>query len=208
MNGHVVSLAMNTEGRAPDWVQLIPPGIAIKGIDGRPWTMRNPAAVIKAFKALGMDLPVDYEHQDDDPARRVTNGPVPAAGWIKDLRHDAAQGLMARVEWTATARRLIEEREYRYLSPTFTYDRAGAIARILGASLVHRPNLHLKALAREETKPMNTPTDTAQTASLAKIATALGLDAGADEGATLVAIQRTKPRWTARDLFPSKPCAT
>ena len=63
---------------------------------------------------------------------------------------------------------------------------------MLGASLVHRPNLQLKALAREETKPMDTPTDTAPTDSLAKIATALGLDASADEGAILTAINRTQ----------------
>lgn len=177
-------LALNAEEGVPDWVQLMPPGVAIKGHDGRSWELTNPAAVVRAFQEKGVDLPIDYEHQEDDPARRG-NGPIPAAGWIKEVRYDPARGLLARVEWTATARRMIEAREYRYLSPVFNHTRAGVILTIQGASLVHRPNLQLKALAREEAPTM-------PNSALSKIAAALGLDGTADEAAILTAINREK----------------
>jgi phage I-like protein len=180
-----VELARNAaEAGAPDWVQLMPPGPVLKGQDGRAWRLDDPDRVVSAFKATGIDLLVDYEHQEDDPARRG-NGPVPAAGWIKELRFEPGRGLFGRVEWTATARQLIAGREYRFLSPVFNYDRTGRILRLHGASLVHRPNLTLTALARQETATMpDTPTDT----PLARIAAALGLPATADEGAILTAL--------------------
>ena len=180
MTGRGFELALNTEGGAPDWVQIIPPGVAVRGRDGRAWSLADPRAVLVAFNASGIDLPIDYEHQEDDPRQRVGNGPVPAAGWIKELRHDPESGILGRVEWTAPARRMIGAREYRYLSPVFHHDRAGTIIRLLGASLVHRPNLQLKALACEEPETM--------TATLSRIATALGLEATADETAILTAI--------------------
>lgn len=182
MTTAMLDLSLNAEGGAPEWVQILPPGAQITGQDGRAWTLPDPAALVQAFTGKANDLPIDYEHQEDDPARRG-NGPVPAAGWIKELRVDPAQGLLARVEWTATARRMIEAREYRFLSPVFTHTSGGVITRILGASLVHRPNLQLKALAREE--PTSMPE-----MSLSRIAAALGLDAGADEAAILTAINR------------------
>lgn len=181
MRATAFNIALNAEGSAPEWVQIMPPGVAIQGRDGRAWSLSDPEALLKAFNASGVDLAIDYEHQEDDPKRRSGNGPVPAAGWIKDLAFDAVRGLLGRVEWTATARRMIEAREYRYLSPVFNHDRAGNITRLLGASLVHRPNLQLKALAREEPEAMNAT-------ALSKIAAALGLDQSADEAAILTAI--------------------
>ena len=181
-----VELARNAaEGGAPEWVHLLPAGPVVQGQDGRTWRLDDPARLVAAFNRGGTDLVVDYEHQEDDPARRG-NGPVPAAGWIKELRVDPARGLMGRVEWTATARQLIANREYRFLSPVLLHDRAGNILRLRGASLVHRPNLTLTALARQEAPNMTaTPTDT----PLARIAAALGLPAAADEAAILTAIK-------------------
>jgi phage I-like protein len=136
------------EGHAPDWVHLFPAG-RMTGRDGREFDLADPQAVIDAFEAGAVDLPVDYEHQSDrQPDAR--SGPVPAAGWIKELMSDAS-GLWGRVEWTAQARDLISERAYRYISPSFFFTKAGnAIIRLKGAGLVHKPNLHLKALARQE----------------------------------------------------------
>ena len=131
---------------APEWVQLLPLG-KVEARDGRRWTLANPERLIAAFRAGKVDLAIDYEHQADKPAGA---GPVPAAGWIRELavRDD---GLWGRVEWTGRARELIENREYRYLSPAFAAaKKGGEIVRLLGAGLVHRPALHLKALAQEE----------------------------------------------------------
>ncbi len=169
---------------APQWVQLFPAG-RMTGRDGRVFDLADPAAVILDFEGRGVDLPVDYEHQLDDGKPRT--GPVPAAGWLKELKADA-RGLWGRVEWTATAAELIGQKAYRYLSPSFLFSPSTAqVVRLTGAGLVHKPNLHLKALAREE--PTMKDTDTADPAAfMARLVTALGLptDATADAVAGLV----------------------
>ncbi|WP_424986872.1 phage protease [Microbulbifer sp. S227A] len=135
-------------GAAPDWVQLFPLGQMV-GRDGRRFNLADPQMIVSAFQADAVDLPVDYEHQSDtQPERR--NGPVPAAGWIKELKVDET-GLWGRVEWTAQARELITGKAYRYLSPSFYHTKASNITtRLKGAGLVHKPNLQLHALARQE----------------------------------------------------------
>lgn len=154
-------------GDAPDWVQLFPTGQMI-GRDGRRFNLADAGVVLRAFQADGVDLPIDYEHQSDlHPDQRT--GPVPAAGWIKELKADAS-GLWGRVEWTAQARELIASKAYRYLSPSFYYTKASnIITRLKGAGLVHKPNLHLHALARQETDMTDDET------LLARLIAALGL---------------------------------
>lgn len=135
-------------GVAPDWVHLFPAG-EMTGRDGRRFNLADPQAVIHAFAQASVDLPVDYEHQSDKPGVAQA-GPVPAAGWIKELKADAL-GLWGRVEWTAQARELIAAKAYRYLSPSFMYVKVGGvITRLKGAGLVHNPNLQLRALASQE----------------------------------------------------------
>lgn len=109
-------------GSAPAWVHLLPPKRRITGRDGRQFVARkscgfavdDPAHLVADFEARAVDLPVDFAHQTElaDPK---SGGPVPAAGWIKELRHDAT-GLCALVEWTARAAAMIAAREYRYIS--------------------------------------------------------------------------------------------
>jgi len=72
---------------APEWVQLFPDG-PINGRDGRSWELPDPDAPVAAFQSGSIDLPVDFGHANDNPDARL-NGPVPAAGWIKELRADA-----------------------------------------------------------------------------------------------------------------------
>lgn len=161
---------------APAWVHLLPVG-AIAGRDGRRLTLADPEALIAAFAEGRIDLPVDYEHQNDRAAPERT-GPVPAAGWIKELAVRAG-GLWGRVEWTARARELIAAREHRYLSPVVLHRRDGTVARLKGASLVHNPNLYLTALAAQE-DPMTDELD-----FKARLAEALGLGADAEADAIL-----------------------
>lgn len=137
-------------GRAPEWVQLFPHDGQIKGRDGRAWQLVDPSGLVLAFQSGGVDLPVDYEHQNDNPDAKA-KGPIPAAGWIKELRSDAG-GVWGRVEWTATAAELIGRKEYRYISPSFLFHpTTRQIVQLKGAGLVHNPNLYLTALASQET---------------------------------------------------------
>jgi phage I-like protein len=80
---------------APEWVHLLPNGF-MQGRDGRSFDLADPGGLILAFQANAIDLPVDYEHQADTPEARL-KGPVPAAGWIKELQA-RADGLWGRVE--------------------------------------------------------------------------------------------------------------
>lgn len=82
---------------APEWVHLLPSGV-MQGRDGRTYDLADPGGLILAFEANGIDLPVDYEHQNDKPEARL-EGLVPAAGWIKALQ-SRADGIWGRVEWT------------------------------------------------------------------------------------------------------------
>lgn len=169
--------ALAPGGDAPEWIHLFPSGHMV-GRDGRQFDLKNPAVIISDFKQRGVDLPVDYEHQNDRPEARL-HGPVPAAGWIKELRADET-GLWGRVEWTATAREMIARREYRFVSPSFAFHpQSRAILRLKGAGLVHNPNLHLTALAREENNMTDITTPplhkVADPATLARLAAIVGL---------------------------------
>lgn len=185
--------ALPPGGAAPEWVHLFPSG-KIEGRDGRAYTLPDPAGLILDFQARGLDLPVDYEHQNDKPAAKL-NGPVPAAGWIKELAHNAS-GLWGRVEWTATAREMIARKEYRYLSPSFWHSKSGEIMRLKGAGLVHEPNLHLKALASQEapmlptsTTPKSSPETSPRSALIDRLMRALGLPMDTSEEEALDALE-------------------
>ena len=106
----------------PEWVQLIPAGIS-HGRDGRgPYNLKDVPAVIAATKAHfgSADIPVDYDHQI---MYAKDNGqPAPAAGWIKDFS-TRPDGLWGRVEWTERAAAHLKNREFRYLSPSFTIEK-------------------------------------------------------------------------------------
>lgn len=64
------------------------------------------------FAKRGNDVVIDYEHQT------LKDIQAPAGGWIKELIFDEENGaIAAKVEWTPQAKKYIENREYRYLSP-------------------------------------------------------------------------------------------
>ncbi|WP_323005436.1 phage protease [Pseudorhodobacter sp.] len=180
--------ALPPEGDAPEWVHLLPNGPTVAR-DGRKFDLGDPAAVILAFEENGADLPIDYEHQSDR-AEANLNGPVPAAGWITALAANES-GLWGKVEWTATARDMIRRKEYRYLSPSILHNKAGQVMRLKGAGLVHRPALHLKALASEEdTMPPDAPTtkDQNPTGFPQRLAKLLGLGPDASEDDVIEAL--------------------
>ncbi|MBL9047745.1 MAG: hypothetical protein JNK34_10650 [Tabrizicola sp.] len=187
-------------GRAPEWVHLFPGDGHVKGRDGRAWELVDPSALVLAFQSGGVDLPIDYEHQNDKPEAKLS-GPVPAAGWIKELRSDEG-GVWGRVEWTATASEMIGRREYRFLSPSFLFHpKTRQIMRLKGAGLVHNPNLYLTALANQEepmppkSPPAKIPADPTETgtaglaAFAAMIAKLLGLPPDTPQEELLATLQ-------------------
>lgn len=177
-----LSSALNValDGTVPDWVELIPAGPTIVGQDGRAWTLPDPQALIAAFERRNSALVVDWEHASEHRARHGLD--APAAGWI-DLLQERAGAIWGRVTWTDKAAAQIAAREYRYLSPVFTYEKAGQrIVELISVGLTNQPNLPLTALNRKDF-PMPIPT---------AVLSALALDDGADEPAVLEAIAALK----------------
>lgn len=190
---------------APRAVRLLPMG-HFRSADGsgRPadqpngWLLDHEAAaaLIQAAAARASDYVIDYEHQTLNAA---DNGqPAPAAGWFRQLEA-RADGLYAvDVRWTPRAAALIEAKEYRYLSPVFTYD--GETGRVLAlgpAALTNNPGLDgltdlslsalsavaLSALAGYFTHP-NPPEE-----PMKELLKALGLAETASEAQALAALQ-------------------
>ncbi len=72
---------------------------------------------LRAFDEHGTDLPIDYEHQTLGGTYSSPNGQAPAAGWVKRLLAEPGVGLVAEIEWTDQAKKMLAAKEYRYLSP-------------------------------------------------------------------------------------------
>lgn len=97
----------------------------------------------------------DYEHQ---ALLSEQNGqPAPASGWASAFEWRTGQGLFAlNVQWTANAKKMIEDGEYKYISPVIVYDRqTGVVGGVLNASLVNIPDLDLNPVAQERVARLN-----------------------------------------------------
>jgi len=135
------------DGTVPDWVQLLPPGPDIIGADGRAWTLPDPTTLLSEFAARNKPLVVDWEHASEHRAPQGLD--APAAGWITQLEIRDGE-IWGNVEWTPKAAQQIADREYRFLSPVFTYQKAGKqIIALVSAGLTNQPNLSMTALNSE-----------------------------------------------------------
>lgn len=205
-------------GTVPDAIQLFPAG-TFRATDGRPadapgWTLTAELAarLIQQASARANPYLIDYEHQT---LRAEQNGqPAPAAGWFRVLEWREGSGLWAvGVEWTDRARTMIASGEYRYISPVFTYDKAGRIQRLLHAALTNDPALDgMAAVAalsftHDQEQPMNPETlkllGLAEDATPEQIAAAVAaLKAKSDEAeGSLAALKSsTVPMATVQEL--------
>lgn len=140
-----VALALSSEGGAPEWAQLLPAGPVLQGRDGRSWKLNDVERVVAAFAP---PFVIDYEHAQDKLA--VDGKEAPASGWVEAL--EVREGsIWGRVDWTPRAQTAIAAREYRFISPAFTYSPVdGSVLALIGASLVNRPNFVMTALNAQE----------------------------------------------------------
>jgi phage I-like protein len=137
------AVALNFEGAAPEWIELIPKGPALTGHDGRKFTLSDPAKVVAAYDARGLKLPIDINHAQFLKAPKGEE--APAAGWIEGLevRDGAVYG---RVEWTTAGASALARKKYRYISPALQHSSAGEVLALHGAGLVNSPNFTMPAL--------------------------------------------------------------
>ncbi|MBS3961624.1 MAG: hypothetical protein KGZ61_07325, partial [Sandarakinorhabdus sp.] len=159
-------------------VQLLPIG-QVHLRDGRgPFLLppEHASAVVEATrrKAGRTAIMIDYDHQSFYGAKDGVGGRAPAAGWIDpaSLSVDAT-GIWGTVEWTPAAGQRLKAREYRYLSPLFSYDeKTKIVSSILNAGLTNTPAIEaLAAVASEDRSSLQ---ENAQM-DYSKIAAALGL---------------------------------
>lgn len=165
---------MTLPAGVPEWVHLCPAG-TFTGVDGRgPYTVPDPAALVRNSMAGGRKLPIDENHSTD--LAGVVGGPAPARGWIvaMEARDD---GIWGKVEWTPTGTTLMTERAYSGISPSWPRTPNGKVTQILRASLTNAPNLTLNTLNHQETRM-----------DLVQLRAALGLSDTADEAAIMAAI--------------------
>lgn len=127
-------------------IQLFPAG-EFRASDGRPkdaphWKIdaELAAEIIVDFSARANHTVIDYEHQT---LLTMQNGqPAPASGWFSKLEWRDSGLYAIDVEWTERATTMIENGEYKYISPVFTYDKkTGAIKSLVNAALTNNPAL-------------------------------------------------------------------
>ena len=172
-------------------MQLLPAS-PFTGRDGRgPFTF-DAQVLLDAFALNGKPLHIDFEHQSIGAADKTN--PTPAAGWINALIPAEDGTIWAEVEWTDRASQYIASREYRYLSPVFTFNKeTGQIVAIRGAGLTNDPNLYLTALNSQESDRYTQRTTTPEEeAMLTKILEALGLASDTAEEVVLAHIANLK----------------
>ncbi len=113
------------------------------------------ALMLSNFKAgvVGADIPFDFNHgiRKADSAEKGK-----AAGWVRDMELRAeGEELWALAEWTEEGAEKIEAKEYRYISPSFSYefkpsegDRRGQSVgpTIYAAALTNTPVLSMAPL--------------------------------------------------------------
>ena len=124
------------DGELPEWYRLLPEG-DVHLADGIVITVDEAAfeRVDAHFRARGVDLVFDYEHQ----TRSVPPVQAPASGWATELKWDA--GICAKINWTAPASEKIKNKEYRYFSPGM-YLSGGKIVGLDHAALTNVPRIN------------------------------------------------------------------
>jgi len=167
-------------GPIPTALRLIPAG-TFGASDGRqqgPWELTDADGrrLVAEMAARQSDRYIDYEHATLHA--KQSGQPAPAAGWFSALEWRPGDGLWAvDVAWTAAAAERIAAREYRYISPLFSFDAAtGRVLQLLGASLTNDPGLDgltdLAALAAQYLIPKPT-TETRMPETLKKLLAAV-----------------------------------
>ncbi|MDH5258580.1 MAG: phage protease, partial [Gammaproteobacteria bacterium] len=190
------------DGSVPEWVQLVPAGNDVTGIDGRSWINDKPEAVVEYFKSKqskGRDLPFDWNHSTELKAPKGEDSP--AAAWGKEMEVREGGSIWVRTEWNERGRNSVVTKEYRYLSPVLAYEiNTGRIVGIDSVALTNTPNLHLMALNSEQNTNLpnlNNKESVMTPEQLKQLAKHLGLDEDASAEVILTAANSLKQEHTA-----------
>lgn len=106
-------------------------------------------ALAEKLNADGNEVLCDVDH---GASREGVDKDTKAAGWFTKFIVDPLKGLFARLKLTRHGKELLENREYRYISPTFTLDENGKPVELHTASLTNRPAFagHIDPILNQE----------------------------------------------------------
>lgn len=144
----VAALAVDlSSGESRQAFRILPAG-EFSSWDGRPtecaaWVMTDEDGrrLVAEAAARQSDFVIDYDHQT---LRAKENGKeAVAAGWYKSLEWRPGDGLyIIEPDWTALAAERIEAKEFRYVSPVFSYDKqTGRVLQLYHAALTNNPGV-------------------------------------------------------------------
>ncbi len=152
--------------QVPDRVLLTPWG-GVESANGS-FTVdeESVALIVSAFEEHGTDLPIDYEHQTLGGTYSAPDGRAPAAGWIKRISGEPGVGLLAHIEWTDEAAKLLAAREYRFLSPVAIVRKSDRkLVGIHSAALTNKPAIvGMKPIVNRMDDELNDAQDASMTA--------------------------------------------
>ena len=148
-------------------------------------------AMKEYFKKRGLDIVVDYEHQSLSDKKAL------AGGWIKDF-YIKDNCVVAKVEFTDIAKQEIENKQYKYLSPTL-FLKNGKPVRLHSVALTNTPAidnmypLFLSEDLKEELEGDDIKMD------IKKILEFLGLNENATEEDVLKKLEELKANETVEE---------
>jgi len=187
------NFAMPDDGSVPEWVQLIPPGRDVVGIDGRSWLNDQPQGVVDYFTALqskGRDLVFDFEHSTELKAPKGENAPAAAWGKAMEIRGDGE--IWAKPDWNAIGQNAVGNKEYRYISPVLIFEKSTRrIVGIKSVGLTNNPNLFVTALNQAQGKQSNQE-DKPMEEFLKALCQALGIDTSGGKDQVIAEISTLK----------------
>jgi phage I-like protein len=117
-------------------VLIVPRGVFPHPLGEQVLDMAALVRLVGRMRRAGRDLVVDYRHESLDPSVRAE-----AAGWVRwESARIVPDGVAARIDWTAAAARLVDDKKYRFLSPVFEM-RDGRITGLYNLGLTNNPNI-------------------------------------------------------------------
>lgn len=119
---------------------------------------------VEALSALadkmnsGDEVLCDVDHQSCRPGVEKDTS---AAGWFTNFVVHPLRGLFAKLKLTRRGRELLENREYRFTSPTFLLDDEGKPIDMHSISLTNTPAFknHIKPIINSEATPIDNTTE-------------------------------------------------
>jgi len=135
----LIKLSIGDGTRPQSWIQVAKTGEFISSRYGKfSITSQMLSQMVANFRDVlpkaPTKLPVDYDHLSMDPQHA---GDGKAAGWFLELElRDDGQELWGLIEWTPDAAASIKNREYQFISPSFSRSYTSKDGQKIGTTLL------------------------------------------------------------------------